>query len=125
MSDSSPSFRHIASHLRLKTGQTNHPTNIPARESTIPSPRLGEGPIMFVNSIEDAMEPGQMMKSPFPTASMMSEAISFEDGKRDSSSAILLFVANPCMRFVSCVFVSCSRTNPGEMKSAGNAQWMV
>ncbi|KAI4266816.1 MAG: hypothetical protein L6R38_008529 [Xanthoria sp. 2 TBL-2021] len=80
---------------------------------------------MLVNSIDEAIEPGQIMKSPLSTAAMVSEAIVSDDGKRDSSSEILLFVANPCMRLVSCVFVSCSSTNPGETKSAGNAQWMA
>lgn len=115
----------MASHFRLRIGQTNHPTNIPDRESIIPSPRFGEGPIILVNSIDEAMDPGQMMKSPFSTAAMMSEAIFSDEGKRDSSSETVLLVANPCMRFVNCVLVSCSKTKPGEMKSAGKAQWIV
>lgn len=123
--DSSPSLLHMASHLRLRIGQTNQPTIIPDRESIIPSPRFGEGPIMLVNSSDEAIEPGQIMKSPFSTAAMMSEAIFSDEGKRDSSSEMLLLVANPCMRFVSSVLVSCSRRKPGEMKSAGTAQWIV
>ena len=118
--DSSPSFLHSASHLRLRMGQMNHPTTKLSTESITPSPLFGDGPIIFANSSEEAIESLQMIKSPFLTAAIIREATFSEEGKRDLSSEIEQFV--PCIRLVSSVFVSCSRRNPGEIKSAGKAQ---
>lgn len=83
---SSPSLRVMDSHFHLRYGQRRHPVNTESKESTMPNPLFGDGPIMLVKSNEPASEPLQMMKSPLSTAEVMSEAILSEDGNRASSS---------------------------------------
>lgn len=78
---------------------------------------------MFVKRAEAANESSQMMKSPLSTAAMMSEATFSQEGNLDLSSS--KGRSKPWMRLVRGVFVFCSRTNPGETKSAGKAQWML
>jgi hypothetical protein len=58
----------------------------------MPNPLFGDGPIILVKSNEEAIESLQIIKSPFSTTVIMSEATFSEEGKRDSSSEIVQFV---------------------------------
>ena len=64
-----PSFAHIASNRRLTTGQAMRLTNA-TKESTIPKPLFGEGPIMLVKSKADSSSL-QIANLPLPTAAIM------------------------------------------------------
>lgn len=115
---------HIFSHLLLNTGTTNHPITTLHNESTIPSPLLGLNPTMFVNKRLAANESSQIIKSPRSTRATIPWATFSEDGNFSSSCAKVATLV-PWIRFVRSGLVSCSRTNPGEMKSAGKAMWIV
>lgn len=111
----------LSKYNRLTSGQTKSIRN-PTMVSTIPRPRLGDGPIMPEKSIPDSKS-GHTKKCPFSTPATMRRAISSEDGNRFINTSMSASQFSNC--FVSSGFDFCSSMNPADMKVPGNAQWIL